>query len=57
MKCQILFSEKNKKNIITLSSAENAQRAVKVNIMEYYGGNFRMQMFSTLQTSPAGTQR
>ena len=31
MKCQILFSGKNKKNIINLSSAENAQRAVKVN--------------------------
>ena len=26
MKCQILFSGKNKKNIINLSSAENAQR-------------------------------
>ena len=32
MKCQILFSENNKKNIINLSSAENAQRVVKVNI-------------------------
>ena len=32
MKCQILFSGKNKKNIIILSSAENAQRVVKVNI-------------------------
>ena len=30
MKCQILFSGKNKKNIINLWSAENAQRAVKV---------------------------
>ena len=30
MKCQILFSGKNKKNIINLSSAENAQRLVKV---------------------------
>ena len=29
MKCQILFSGKN---IINLSSAENAQRVVKVNI-------------------------
>ena len=28
MKCQILFSEKNKKNIISLSSAEFAQRMV-----------------------------
>ena len=32
MKCHILFSGKNKKNIINLSSAENAQRVVKVNI-------------------------
>ena len=30
MKCQILFSGKNKKYIISLSSAENAQRVVKV---------------------------
>ena len=33
MKCQILFSGKNKKNIINLPSAENAQRVVKVNKM------------------------
>ena len=31
IKCQILFSWKNKKNIINLSSAEFAQRWVKVN--------------------------
>ena len=30
MKCQILFSGKNKKNIINLPSAENAKRVVKV---------------------------
>ena len=30
MKCQIPFTGKNKKNIINLSSAENAQRVVKV---------------------------
>ena len=30
MKGQSLFSEKNKKNIISLSSAEFAQRVVKV---------------------------
>ena len=30
MKCQILFSGKNEKNIINLSSAENAQGVVKV---------------------------
>ena len=31
MKCQILFSGKNKKNNINLSTAENAQSVVKVN--------------------------
>ena len=34
MKCQILFSGKNKKNIINLLSAENAQRVVKVNSLD-----------------------
>ena len=33
MECQILFSGKNKKNIIHLSSGEYAQRVVKVNVM------------------------
>ena len=32
MKCQSLLSGKNKKNIICLSSAEFASRAVKVSI-------------------------
>ena len=31
MKCQILFSGKNNKNITNLSSTELAQRVVKVN--------------------------
>ena len=31
MKCQILFSRKNKKNIICLSSAESAHSMVSVN--------------------------
>ena len=35
MKCQILFSGKNKKNIINLSPGENAQRVVKVNLTCY----------------------
>ena len=34
MKCQILFSRKNKKNI-KLSSAELAQRVVKVKIVRH----------------------
>ena len=33
MKCQSLFSGKNKKNIINLSSAEFAQRVVKVKLI------------------------
>ena len=37
MKCQILFSGKNKKNNIILSSAENAQRVVKVKYRENKG--------------------
>ena len=36
MKCQILFSGKNKKNSIILSSAENAQRVVKVKPLFFY---------------------
>ena len=36
MQCQILFSAKNKKNNINLSSAENAQRMVKVNMKILY---------------------
>ena len=36
MECQILFTGKNKKNIINLSSAENALRVVKVK-QKYYG--------------------
>ena len=39
MKCQILFSGKNKKNNIILSSAENAQRVVKVNQLVLYRNN------------------
>ena len=30
MKCQILFSRKNKKNIISLSSAESAHKVVSL---------------------------
>ena len=33
MKCRILFSGKNKKNITNLSSAELAQRVVKVKLL------------------------
>ena len=40
MKCQILFSKKNKKNIVSLSSAESAQNMISVNNYKlYYGAN------------------
>ena len=32
MRCQILFSRKNKKNIISLSSAESAHGMVSINL-------------------------
>ena len=35
MECQILFTGKNKKNIINLSFAENAHRVVKVKVNSY----------------------
>ena len=59
MKCQILFSGKNKKNIINLPSAENAQRVVKVKtsfwqsqIFSFYGiqSNFNgSNIFGTIE--------
>ena len=36
MKCQILFSRKNKKNVTNLLSAELAKRGVKVNKIHVY---------------------
>ena len=33
MKCQVLFSKKNKKNIVNMSSTELAQRVVKAPII------------------------
>ena len=39
MKCQILFLEKNKKNI-NLSSVENAQRVVKIKHSLLFRGLF-----------------
>ena len=45
MKCQILFFWKNKKNIINLSSAENAQRVVKMYI---YIDNFTVHFLCKL---------
>ena len=46
MKCQILFSGKNKKNI-NLSSAENAQRVVKVNVERSI--KHQVRLYSTLE--------
>ena len=59
MKCQILFSGKNKKNNIILSSAENAQRVVKVKLILLSEGNPRdqrlgAQSFFTIFSSASG---
>ena len=43
MKCQILFSGKNKKNIINLPSAENAQRVVKVKLKRLEGPSYHIK--------------
>ena len=43
MKCQILFSGKNKKNIIYLLTGEQAQRVVKV---KYYSCLFPSQLYN-----------
>ena len=42
MKCQILFSGKNRKNNIILSSAENAQRVVKVKSSPIGGAAYKI---------------
>ena len=47
MKCQILFSRKNKKNIISLPSAKNAQRVVKV---KYAKRNYFCSVYGHLDT-------
>ena len=54
MKCQILFSWKNKKNIINLSSAENAKRVVKVN--EYRLGTVNRNLFMGLKSGFVGVK-
>ena len=46
MKCQILFSRKNKKNIISLPSAKNAQRVVKVKQPDTYITPREMKSFA-----------
>ena len=43
MKCQILFSGKNKNNTITLSSVELAQRVVKFKIQEVFPPELQIQ--------------
>ena len=50
MKCHILFSGKNKKNIISLSSAENAQRVVKVKVVKYFLLLHRNMLYDSLET-------
>ena len=51
MKCQILFSGKNKKNNIILSSAENAQRVVKVKINKVLLVRGAYESVKTLETN------
>ena len=53
MKCQILFSGKNKGNITKLSSAELAQRVLKVNI----GKPELLTIPSNLKTPAGGAKR
>ena len=49
MNCQILFSGKDKKNIINVLSAELAQRVVKVTVLGGMGNSV-----DTDQTAPEG---
>ena len=42
MKCQILFSGKDKKTIISLSSAILAQSMVKVNLLDIHFVSFSL---------------
>ena len=44
IKCQILFYEKSKKNIISLSSAELAQGVVKVNDNVEWGSDLSFEI-------------
>ena len=59
MKCQILFSRKNKKNIINLLSAENGQRVVKVKVclfvLRFYGPVNPMGVMSSPVSLPNHT--
>ena len=48
MKCQSLFSGKNKKNIIYRSSTESAQRVVKIKI---FGAWFCQLLFDIIYVS------
>ena len=48
MKCQILFSGENKKNIINLLSAELAKRVVKINLSILQTAVHLLQYFAIL---------
>ena len=47
MKCQNLFSEKNKRNLINVSSAELAQRAVKVKVPNRMVADDKIKFFNS----------
>ena len=49
-KCQIMFSGRNKKNIINLSSAEFAHRVVNVKKMEKKNIRFTKTLSGTLRS-------
>ena len=53
MKCQILFSGKNKKNTIDLSSAELAQRVVKVKVLIATAADNNLDFFSFFRENKA----
>ena len=63
MKCQILFSEKNKKNIVNLLSTELAQSVVQVkdvslwNVTVSLDVKLSVQIRSTIITQSFGTDR
>ena len=50
MKCQTLFSGKNKKNIINLPSTENADRVVKVKTTARMANSAQPDQTASLET-------
>ena len=58
MKCQIMFSAKNKKNKITkLSSAELAKKVVKVKLLRYLVMSTGIRIFRVKYRTPFNANR